>query len=333
MSRNEPAQTGHSRENVPDGPLPTDRNAWPSVTALFNHACQIVPELTATKLAGSGAFGMVMDHGDNTVTKINLRFNHPKTGCTRAPAVDAELANLRMLADHPGIFGHLAVPVLVGTPREFPEDGPFVNMFRMTKVSGTAGDWYRAPPALRNEAEASAVEKAYFNEAGRTLAHFHRIARTLPFGPTTMNENSAGGQIEPVPHLSARLNEGLMAARRYLGDHRQPGIVHGDYHGGNIMQGPDGGITGLIDFSMTGQAQNILNDFMTVPESYVTDFIAGYEAEGDVKVDRNVLSALSLGWMTNWARMAPDDAAMQTRVVEKINETLNRLTFVTGYKP
>jgi hypothetical protein len=65
----------------------------------------------------------------------------------------------------------------------------------------------------------------------------------------------------------------------------------------------------------------------------VTDFIAGYEAEGDVKVDRNVLSALSLGWMTNWARMAPDDAAMQTRVVEKINETLNRLTFVTGYKP
>lgn len=316
--------TADTSASYKDGPLPWERHKRPALGKLFNRAAHYAPALAGAKLLGVGSFGMVAGHDDGSVSKITFRFIDPDMNGEAKRSAAGEVNTLRLLDGFAGRLGSFHVPVLLGEPNELPEDSPFLHIFRMTHVSGVAGDWYPLTPVP------AAERQAYFRDAGAVLAQFHAAVADLRM-PVRLQGD--GWRIRPVAHLSDRINEGLMAAARYVDGHAMAGNIHGDFHGGNLMHDADGRITGIIDFAMTGRSANLHSDMLAVPDGYLDKFIEGYEGAGGAKVDRHVVTAASLGWMSRLAHFTQDDPAAQTDVTEKINETLNRLTFVTGYKP
>lgn len=317
---------------VPAGPLYWSRAKRPSLQGIFNHAAQTLPDMAGATLLGAGAFGLVADHGDGTVSKICLRYKDLMPGMNPLQTALSEVRALQALRRHwpDGDLGGLKVPVLIGEAEPLPEDSPFLLSYRMTKLAGTARTWHMPEPDPQEESRNKVVD---FEQAGAALARFHGAVRGLDLPVAVHSDGHRPDRILAIPHMSARINEGLARAQDFLDAHKIPGIVHGDFHGGNIMAADDGRVTGVVDMSMMGASDNVISDFSSVPPDYIKVFTAAYESISGAAVNPDIITALSLVWLTRDAGHRRDDPAAMTELTENINERLGRLTFATGFKP
>lgn len=279
-----------------------------------------LPQIAAnTRPLGIGNFGIVLENADNTITKLAFRIENPNDHPDPLLMFKQEIAVLRHLRDHP--IGDLETPVMIGEPllMDHPD---YLGAFTMTKLSGGACFLPGQMQTYRPQAYS----------AGRLLAKFHRAMRGHVFPETLGYGKEMGAHIVHVPTLSDQTNAALTIVDAYLQANKRPGIIHGDFHVGNILSDGEN-VTSLLDFSHTGRASNILTDMILMPNNHLDSLIAGYERESGEKI-RELAIATQLSYCTIAInKISADEPAKQLPGIIEINTHLNNLTYITGFKP
>ena len=299
------------------------------LTKIFNEAKEHIPDVVRdVEPLGHGHFGLVVDHGDNTLTKIYFQPPEEKGG---RYAVEGTLFN-EVNALH--CFGQnqpegFEIPKLLSEP-EFHDHEKYLASFRMTKVPGIPA--YKYWEHFQHNSEE--INKLHEN-MGRALAAFHRVALNSSFGGLDA-WTDYGDEVKNIPYLKPDTNKALSKVNDFLQINRKAGVVHGDFHTGNIMVNKAGQVTGILDWSMAGMVRNQFVDMVGgVFPGFDGPFIRGYEAESGEKIDRTVLKATELAIWTSYFPRGDQEAHVghESQIVEGINEYLNDLLPVTGYKP
>lgn len=268
-----------------------------------------------------GQWGLVADHNDGTVTKLLFRQDHEKQQDWAEANLENELAFLRHAG---GIkLEGVQIPELVTGMTRLDEGALFAS-YRMTKLSGTAAKWKAGP---------GQEQDAHFFEAGQLLARFQHAAAALPTMGLIVHSHEKAGMIEPVPALDAARNEALAVADLYLQTHKQGGIIHADFHGGNILLDQKGRISGLIDFAVTGPSENRLIDFINVPLEKRESFMHGYGQASGKAVDPMMMTMTEISMLANCINFCADRPAEQKKWIGEMDRQLVKARPVTGFMP
>lgn len=288
----------------------------------FNEASKALPELChdADPLS-MGNFGIVIRHDDNTLTKIFYKPRNPKWHDSVLSSFNNEVNTLRLLTASP--LEELETPILLKEP-ELIDDKKYMAHYSMTRVSGGSHTW-----DLNENIPDRPLDKLYSN-AGKALAQFHTATKNMPFERAPHFHSS---QINPVRFFDKKTNEALIKVDQYLEQHKIPGVIHGDYHGGNIMTDERHIVTGLIDFSATGQSDNVLSDFLSVPARYLPHFIKAYEEQSGRTIAPDAVEATKLSnWLT-YLHSIKDFPEAQENAMSEIYDCLENLQHISGFKP
>lgn len=299
---------------------------WNKVTTdKFDELQHEIPSIMrGTTPINLGSFGLVVDHGDGTITKVLLRSPDPDQQAHNESVYEAERAALQAL--NGTCFAGAQVPKML-KEEVFDKSPNVFAAFRMTKVPGHACDWNTL-----DKKKAGKAYRAHFQHAGALLAELHqspelaRIAKpkSQPFGTKVPAE---------IPVLDEKTNKALVFCHAYVKAHQQPGLVHGDFHSGNFLVGPDHKISGLFDFSFAGMAENRLVDFVMMPKAGREIAISEYERHSGAPVDRTLvtmtainLHAPALAW-----HLSPQGNPEYARLIQKeLHEDLASLGDVPG---
>lgn len=289
----------------------------------FEAACKALPHLpdTASPL-GTGAYGLVIDHGDEqSLTKIIYKPRNEQRYKTATAMLQNETHALRLFERHP--LAGIKTPVILHDPETIQNDR-FIAFYQMTKISGHADTVLFSDSGTDH----------HFSQLGRVLADFHEAARALPQDHIKPNINLFTANIAHPNTLWPALSEALAAANDYLLTHRRGEVIHGDFHGGNIIVDDDNQISGLIDLAAMGYSQNDHSDFMCVPDRFLPSFIQGYEQAGGKTVDPFLIMATKVGmWADRLSHENTANQAVRSFLNKKINYYLDKLAPVTGIKP
>ncbi len=297
----------------------------------FNKVCVSFPVFTKeAKPLGIGGFGIVIEHNDQTLTKILFKPGK-EWGNYADKAFKNESDVMRLFTDNP--LNGLNHPLLIDEPNVMENDEKYLGHYRMTHLEGHIISLH-APP---NKVEPSILKRAH-KSAGRMIAKFHREARKLPFEKLKQPPGHDGDEIKQISTLPAKTNEALAKANIYFQANKKEGIVHGDFHDGNILFDDDQEAVGLIDFSNTGRHKNIFVDLADMNEDYDEDFIQAYEDESGETIDRHMITATKLTLSTNYLyklEISHGDGQedMEKDLRKSIEKDLRNISTITGYHP
>lgn len=286
-----------------------------------------LPHIAAdTKLVGSGHFGLVVEHSDGTLSKIFRRPDDPYDLEFFLHNMYAETSTLSIL--QAASIPNIDLPVLIGEPDTLYHPD-YSAHYKMTRINGTCATFNTTK---------TAYFQSLYESAGNLLGRFHQAADQMPFNNPHPHYFQYDCAIAPVPSLPSKTNKALEIANDYLQANKKGGVIHGDYHFGNILT-RDGIATGLLDFSFTGRAKNIYTDFwrVGVDDPFFPDFIRGYEQASGEAVNMHLVHATHLSL---WASMlkyggGPSDYQPENDLsaLLLINHSLNELAPITGFKP
>lgn len=236
-----------------------------------------------------GSNSLLVENADNSIRKILF---WPQTGAQAIHKAQEELYNetsalLLLSASEAADF----TPRLLSDVTFEPKSPDILATYSMSKMAGASRNWFN--PEIRQ----SPLKADYFESVGRLLARFHEAAKDLPFADSTHKGMAmAADKIHSSSLHSAATNAALEQADAYLQAHRQTGVVHGDFHGGNVMTNPHLQATGLIDFSTAGYAANLYADMVFLPPDGEDDFARGYESQSHRALDRKLLHATRIAF-------------------------------------
>lgn len=217
----------------------------------------------------------------------------------------------------------LETPILLHEPALI-DNKNYMAHYSMTRVSGDTHIW-----DLNENIPNRPLAKLYGN-AGKALAQFHTAAENMPFERAPHFHSS---QISTTRFFDKKTNEALIKADQYLQQHKIPGVIHGDYHGGNLMTDDQYNVTGLIDFSATGKSDNVLSDFLSVPARYLPDFIKAYEEQSGKTIAPDAVEVTKLSnWLT-YLHSVVDNPEAQENAITEIYDCLENLEHISGFRP
>ena len=303
------------------------------VTEKFEQAVNNFSDLSDTELIGNGNFGIVVSAPDNTdsLTKLVFKgYNQPTDKYARL-SFERETLIYRSFRDNP--IKDIVTPVLIGEAEEI-ENGDFVGRFTMTRVPGKCF-------ALKwgEEADNEFLEQRakFYENAGRALAQFHMNAKPENFPPPDPDKGYDGAQVHTVSILKEETNQALKKVDEFLQRNLISGVIHGDFHNGNILVDENLDITGLIDFGMCAYSPNIMIDFAAVPADELENFISSYEKERGIDIPRDMVTVSHLSFNTEYLKYLQendkDNATEITGAITNINKHLNDLIHITNFKP
>ena len=283
---------------------------------------------------GSGNFGIVVttdeiDHADPAyVTKFMFRSSDPEQHTMRQNVAKTEINNLQIL--HNLSIPDIQLPTLITEPEEL-DSKDFTLTYSMTKIPGSPLLPWNPETTPQNAPDGFTDQ---IKNAGRALAAFHKAAAQIDpdgtkFAPPGWESTE---HIETVSELNRSANTALMIADTYFQAHKKSGVVHGDYHSGNIITGENNEITGLIDFANTHYSHNIYEDFINIPEPFVDTFIEGYTEESGTEFHAAMIPLTHLALQTHWITQELDPERRQD-ALSNITENLGKISQITGYTP
>lgn len=248
-------------------PLQPQRSRDEIVTEKFNNISRILPELIAGKeILGMGNWGLVVGN-ETTATKIivippdhiqhNQAFN----------AAEREVLLMTIFQENP--MQGIQMPSILAPLTSIMENDHCIAHYTMTQLTGDSSKY------LDDISPTEAKEKAF--NSGILLAKFHRYAGQFDL-PEAINPGTRlADKVYQVPELGDLINQKLANADRYLQTHMRSGVMHGDFHAGNMLwEGNEP--CALLDFSFCGHTTNIHREFMALSDTYVRDIVAGYES-------------------------------------------------------
>ena len=257
----------------------------------FKNARQALPTLTEdTEPLGVGRFGLTVSCPDHSIRKILFTHDLPALQDVAEASYNQEVSLLDILS-HRIDF----TPVLIASTEPVAANSGYFASYRMSRIEGTSYSWTpeQHDKLNRNDAQTMAYS------AGKLLARFHKEASQIDDVPPVPEyaRRYHTGRIQTLPFLDDETNAAMTAANKYL-EHAPPGVIHGDFHGLNIINDDRYTAVGLIDFAAAGWSDNLYYDLMNPPEGLEEEFLSGYEAENGTPVDRQLLAATHLSVYT-----------------------------------
>lgn len=298
----------------------------------FNELQEAFPALTDhAEIVGAGTWGIVLKQDEGTVTKVLIGDENPDIHKWAEGNLVNETSFMRLTAQAAAngfADTGFQMPVLLTEPQKLPHE-KFFAAYKMTLVPGMGATWDDLDSDL---ADPAPELKIRFQRAGEALARFHKFTSSLPTETLRAHAGWRNGDIPEIPELDEKTAEALHRAGRYLEAHKKPAVIHGDYHGKNILLDDEGNVTGLVDFSYTGRCESFFSDFVNVPERMLPDFISGYERESGEAVDPDIALA---GNICLWAAILKDEenAGKKPEHLEELKQRLAKASHITGYEP
>lgn len=293
----------------------------------FEKAVKDIPYLTeGRELVSIGNFGLVLADECDVITKVLFRHKEDYWNSLSAEHAQNEVDSLRYLSAHP--LRDVATPCLLAEPVSL-DHYDYSSYYQMSRLPGRSMSWYP------HDGEAIDSERLKLDgiASGRALAQFHRSAANIPKNVLNKANPIKLGRIHVSSNLPDHVNDALIAADAYLQEHKVLGIVHGDFHGGNIMTEEGHRVSGLIDFGFTGYA-NLYYDFIKAKPHFMPALIEGYEAESGQSIDRHLITASILGRYS--ARLIKLDREAQDLKTESASQKQERSkvtsTIIEGLK-
>ena len=251
------------------------------------------------------------DLGDRGVPARKLVLRRDPPGASRsAQALGSVAAEARLIQ----LAGAAGVPV-PEIAFVIPEGSPLGDGYAMERIDGeTLG------PRVVRLPELAEARSGMARRCGEILARLHRVA--LPDMPELQVRDARRGlsaleqryrdtrQPRPIFELALRW------LRDNLPENGDPMLLHGDFRTGNLVVGPEG-IRGVLDWELAhvGPPASDLA-WLCVPSwrfqrpdlpvgGFGTreDLIAGYEAAGGRRIDRQELHAWEVFQTMNWGVM------------------------------
>lgn len=278
-------------------------------------------------LSGGGTFGLVVDNHDDTVSKF--MFRHEKIIAQRDAEIILRNEVAALTAFRDVDLGGVAIPRLVEPPQEMEDNPEFFAFYRMTRVSGSPV--IRSRFGVEQDGAPGIEQKRLLYEGGALLSRFH--AAVMSVEKSEFNPFGWGEIIKPLPQMETNLKEALLSANDYLQANRKEIVVHGDFHGGNILIDKDMKPVGLIDFGNTGISGNPMMDFMNVPSWALPHFAKGYESEGHAKVDYTMVHLAGIAGNLLWLSRVWDHPAERETGVACVRRHLEAVRPVIGFTP
>ncbi|PJB70897.1 MAG: hypothetical protein CO093_06535 [Alphaproteobacteria bacterium CG_4_9_14_3_um_filter_47_13] len=162
----------------------------------FNEASLALPHIIGiARPIGTGTYGLVIEHPDQTLTKILFRPRSVERTKLCQTFFVNELKALKLLAAHP--VQDLQTPHLIGDVK-FLRHKDYLAAFRMTKVEGTP--CYLLP----HNYDSAEILKEQHEKAGKALAKFHKASHQLPPGGVSKLPNLEYNKIFRVPYFSPK---------------------------------------------------------------------------------------------------------------------------------
>lgn len=272
---------------------------------------------------GAGDFGIVVSAPGDLVRKVLFNpgdSNSDARGWAEA-ALSREVAFFKAMVNIP-VRG-IDIPRLADGPTRLSE-GRFMASYTMTRIPGRTCDFRDD-----YEREQNPEDLRHARRLGGLMATFHKALERIPSSLRKEFDRplKSISQIVPVPGLDERTNARLVKADAYLQAHKQPGFVHGDFHGGNVMADSRGVPTGLIDFSHVYYSDNDLSDFDFVSIRELPHILDGYEQERETGADELMACLTQLGSWTEYANppISSDDQSRALKQVRGLLEQASRL--------
>lgn len=257
------------------------------ISAAFQKVSKALPAIVEGQaMVSMGTFGLVLAGETDVITKILFRHEEPYWNGLSLEHAGNEIAALSHFSKFP--LKDIDTPVLLDEPKEL-DHAEYSAYYQMTRLRGASMSWHPENNSQREKA------RLWHDglRAGAALARFHRAAKDIPASVFTPANPIKHGHIHQIESLPQSINDALARADSYLQERKPMGIIHGDFHGGNIMVS-DRRVTGLIDFGFTGYA-NLYYDFIKAKPYFMPALVEGYERETGAPVDRHLIAATMLG--------------------------------------
>lgn len=224
---------------------------------IFDRLRAIVPVFNRhSSPLGGGNFALAVDMNDGTVIKAFRAWK--KNQDLGQILLRNEVACLDFLG---GRVGDYHSPRIVEPPTIFENpDSGFSGYFRMTKLSGTMADW----PKLMSEESPHKIQK-HGAQLGSLIATLHHEAdRSGSLLPSAIKNYGTG--IYAVWIKDAELKRITLECDKWAQRRCRNGFAHLDIADRNIMVDDRGNVTGILDFSISGNHPNPLIDFGEIPD-------------------------------------------------------------------
>jgi hypothetical protein len=240
-----------------------------------------------------------------------------------------EVAILRLLNGDP--IGGVQIPKLTLEPELLP-GGDFYAAYGMTKVPGAASRWNRGSGAASADA---AQDKRHFEQVGALLAQFHERAATLDIdGAGIRTTRHWTDHIEYLPELGDEINDAFTKIRTYYDANKRERIIHGDFHGGNVLTDASGDIASLIDFAEVKRSDNFMIDTLNIPDAGFPHFKKAYELESGDVIDPLMATMVAIhGNAAYLKHLGPSPSEDRDKSLQNLYENMNKVKSVTGYTP
>lgn len=284
---------------------------------------------------GAGSFGLAIGRG-HCVNKALLRYDaETPVGRYALQCLEREVLFLKIFAgkhppkqEWPQLKSDIA-------PLKDPE---FFAKYTMSRVEGTARCWpdhpnYSNMPRLPNDTD---ILCRHFEAAGKALARFHTFTTAHLRRKDLYRWDRRLEDIPEIPTLDRKTNSALEKANDWFQAHQNPSVIHGDFHGGNILCAPNGSVTAIIDPSCWAYSNNHIRDFIKLPEKYLPVFAEGYRQGGGVPYDPMLATMTRISECAAYInRLDRKDSspAEKEKAVHKLNGHLQNVAPVTGYQP
>lgn len=258
------------------------------ISDAFESAAKALPDVVVGQnVLSMGTFGLVLANETDVITKILFRHKDPYWEGLSEEHSQNEIAALRYFTHSP--LEGVETPVLIDEPKALAHDD-YAAYYQMTRLQGRSMSWH---PENKSTSEQERLSREGI-QAGRVLARFHQASKDIPANTFKEANPIKHGHIHCVESLPPFINDALSRANDYLQQRKAMGIIHGDFHGGNIIMTPNQDTDGVIDFGFMGYA-NLYYDFIKAKPYFMPALIEGYEMETGESVDKKLITASILG--------------------------------------
>lgn len=245
---------------------------------------------TSAEPLGGGFSSLVVDMKDGTVTKFYQQNTYTIERNRRSLLNEAHL-----LKAFNGRVGQFLAPTLTADPVIFEEGTPiaaaFIGSITMTKLEGRTLPWGELSKHTTEQAT------AYMQQVGSAIATIQNLAEKYNLHYTsTLNTHPINAPWITDPEMMHIID----MCNQWFEQNQQPGFVHGDIAGRNILVDKNNNIVGLLDFSFSGIHSNGMADFLDIVGDYLPAATEEYENTSSRKLNNHLVEMTQIQGLSSY---------------------------------